>query len=300
MNVVPVCRRIKPSEEGYTMLAVIFLMAILALWLAVALPKVKQEIQRDREQEALHRGKQYMRAIQLYYRKFHVYPPSLNALKNTDDIRFLRKDYIDPITGKNDWQPILFGENKVPVMGFFGEPLGGATVAGTGPGGAGLGGPGGIGSGFESNSSLPGAGTSSGQMFGGPNNSGIGLGEAGASSSSNGTTGGGDTSSDSSAPGGQTFGGAGVIGVTIPSEKQALLVYKGQDHYNGWEFVYDPRLEAATATLGGGNANGLGNSSSTPANGPGTFNGNLPANGGPGQGGNGTSYPWNLPPPTQQ
>ena len=52
-------------------------------------------------------------------------------------------DVKDPITGKDDWKPIMFGQQKTPLaMGFFGQPLGGAgfggaVMAGTGPGGVG-------------------------------------------------------------------------------------------------------------------------------------------------------------------
>ena len=95
--------------------------------LAIALPKVAKEIQRDREMETMHRGKQYARAIKMYYKKFGAYPPNVDALiKPTNNIRFLRKKYIDPTTGKEDWKPILFGQNKAPTaMGFFGQPIGG-------------------------------------------------------------------------------------------------------------------------------------------------------------------------------
>ncbi len=307
------------------MLAVIFLLAVFTLWLAIALPKVRQEIQRDREQEAMHRGKQYRRAIQLYYRKFHVYPPSLDALKNTDGIRFLRKDYIDPITGKSDWQPILFGQNKVPTaMGFFGQPLRGTSIAGTGPGGAGLGLSGGSGSasGFGTDSSPAGSDAPGGAVFGSPSTAGSGSSGAGMSFGANGNAGTGDTSSDSAATNAPTFGGQGVIGVTIPSEKQALLVYKGQDKYNAWEFAYDPLQEGAAGIPGAGNGNGLGGASGLnggagtvgglpgsgmPSNFPWSPNGNLPsAPGGSGQNGNGTQpgYPWspngNLPSAPQQ
>ena len=108
------CR--KPSEDGYTLLAVIFLLAILTLWMSVAVPKMTRSIQRDHEIETMHRGKQYIRAVQLYYRKFHAYPPSMDALVKTNEIRFLRKKYIDPMTGKDDWKPIMFGQNKAPIV----------------------------------------------------------------------------------------------------------------------------------------------------------------------------------------
>ena len=113
------------------LVAVIFMLALLIISLAVALPKVREDIQRDRELETMHRGKQYVRAIQLYYRKFGAYPPNVDALVKTNDIRFLRKKYIDPTTGKDDWKPILFGQNKTPTaMGFFGQPLAGYGAGG--------------------------------------------------------------------------------------------------------------------------------------------------------------------------
>ena len=91
----------KPSEEGYVLLIAIFFLALLVLSLAVAAPQVAKSIQRDRDLETYHRGMQYRRAIQLYYRKFHAYPPNVDALVKTNNIRFLRKKYIDPITGQS-------------------------------------------------------------------------------------------------------------------------------------------------------------------------------------------------------
>src|ERR1700761_3038932 len=124
------------GEDGYILVAVIFLLAVLIISMAVAVPKVRESIQHDREVETLHRGKQYIRGIQLYYRKFHAYPPNVDALVNTNQIRFLRKKYTDPMTGKDDWKPIAYGQNKAPLaMGFFGQLLGGMALAGTGPGG---------------------------------------------------------------------------------------------------------------------------------------------------------------------
>jgi hypothetical protein len=72
----------------------------------------------------MNRGKQYTRAIRLYYRKFGTYPPNVDALVKTNEIRFLRTRYLGPTTGQDDWKPILLGQNKTPLaMGFFGKPL---------------------------------------------------------------------------------------------------------------------------------------------------------------------------------
>src|ERR1700758_1608439 len=129
------------GEDGYILLLVMFMLALLIIGMAVALPKMTTAIQRDKEKETFRRGMQYRRAIQLYFRKFQRYPPNIDALVKTNEIRFLRKKYIDPTTGKDDWKPILFGQNKTPMaMGFFGQPLGGigfggGALAGTGPAG---------------------------------------------------------------------------------------------------------------------------------------------------------------------
>src|ERR1700722_3035618 len=123
------------AEEGYLLLTVLVMVFLILLALSVAAPKVAKEIQRDKEQEALQRGLQYRRAIQLYYKKFGAYPNDIKQLEKTNEIRFLRKRYTDPITGKDDWRLIHMGEAKVPPMGFFGQPLqAGLSSASTGPG----------------------------------------------------------------------------------------------------------------------------------------------------------------------
>lgn len=265
----------KPSEEGFLLVAVIFLLFLLAISLTIAAPRMAKQIQRDRDLETMERGKQYVRAIQLYYRKFHSYPPSVDALVKTNNIRFLRKRYIDPITGKDDWKPILFGQNKLPTAyGFFGQPKAGAggAIAGIGPSGGnmqqnnGLGTSTGTGFGSSGNS---GFGSSFGGSFG-SSSSGFGSSSGGGSlfgssdsgstaststaSGSSGTSGGtGTGSGDSTGSGssgtgsgtssfgsGQTFGGAGIIGFRPGSTKESILVYKKKNHYNEWEFVYDP------------------------------------------------------------
>jgi type II secretory pathway pseudopilin PulG len=287
------------------MVAVIFLMALLVIALAVAVPEIKKSIQRDREEETMARGKQYIRAVQLYYRKFHAYPPSIDALEKTQEIRFLRKKYTDPMTGKDDWKPINFGQNKAPTaMGFFGVPLTGSSIAGIGPsGGNGLPGASPIGqqpgSGFGSGSSF---GSNSGSSFGSSPGTGTGIFSNSGAGTNSGTTdgsgstpgstnGSGPTSSSTDpnsgtgigtggaigiGPGngisGQTFGGAGIIGFSPASPKQSILIYKKKDHYNEWEFVYDPVAEQNTGGMSGAG------SGAQPINGstPGFGNGGAP------------------------
>src|SRR5580704_17830272 len=132
-------------ESGYILLAVLFMMALVLIALAVAAPRISADIQRDREDDLYHRGLQYKRAIKLYYRKFGSYPASIDQLENTNNIRFLRKRYTDPMTGKDDWKIIHFGQAHVQTLGLFGQPI---ATAGGGPGGVAGGiGAGGIGAG---------------------------------------------------------------------------------------------------------------------------------------------------------
>jgi type II secretory pathway pseudopilin PulG len=250
MNPIPTRRVPRPAEEGYILLAVMFMLALLMISLAAAAPKVAKDIQRDREIETMHRGKQYIRAIKLYYKKFSAYPPNVDALVKTSEIRYLRKKYIDPTTGKEEWKPIRFGQAKTQTLGFFGQPItgagsaGGSVMAGVGPTG----------------------GNSSSSPF------------------SSGTTASGTTTDPSQAPGttsgtgtgasGQTFGGVGIIGFSPNSPKQSILVYKKKNHYNEWEFVYDPLTDmttvgsSSTGTLGqsgGTTGGGLTGGTPTPA-----------------------------------
>jgi hypothetical protein len=62
--------------------------------------------------------------------------------------------------------------------------------------------------------------------------------------------------SSSGTTAGQTFGGAGIIGVTPASPKESLLIYKKKNHYNEWEFDYDPSIERMTVGSSGAGLNG--------------------------------------------
>jgi type II secretory pathway pseudopilin PulG len=280
MKLAPIRRRTQPSEGGYMLVAVIFMLAILMLTMTLAAPKVRQEIQRDREVETMHRGKQYIRAIQLYYRKFNAYPPNVDALVKTNEIRFLRKKYVDPTTGKAEWKPILMGQNKVPIVyGFFGVAIPGTTMGSMGisnninganslvPGSNG-----GVGQNSTTGSTTDPNAQNGGQ--GNAQNGGTTFGGTGSGATGAGSTGlpGSDSSS---AFGGQTFG-AGIIGFSPNSPKQSILVYKKKTHYNEWEFTYDPMMEQMQMMGGGSTGPG-----GTPAsNMPNSFGGTQQTPGG--------------------
>ncbi|HUS19338.1 MAG TPA: hypothetical protein VMZ25_06785 [Terriglobales bacterium] len=100
------------SQRGYVLIALLFMVAVIMIVMASAAPSIATSIKRQREEELIHRGKQYQRGIQLYFRKFGRFPASLDDLQNTNNIRFLRHKYTDPITGKDEWRLIRFGQAK--------------------------------------------------------------------------------------------------------------------------------------------------------------------------------------------
>jgi len=262
------------SESGFILLGVLILLFLFTLALAIAAPVVAKDIQRDKDEEAVQRGKQYKRAIRLYYKKYNTYPTTIAQLENTNDIRYLRKKYLDPITGKDDWRLIHVGEAKVPVLGFFGQPLtAGQSSVTTGLAGNGTGGTSNI---FGNNTGTF-SGSGSASSSGGTTGSGdgttpaapagqlpgmgtAGLGGAGGSAGAGGT---GTTGTNSSG----VFGGGSIgpiVGVGLPVEKKSLVIYHKQDGYKKWEFTYDPieeQMYSGSGSLGGGtngNAAGIG------------------------------------------
>lgn len=275
-------RRVQDScdpEAGYMLLAVIFLTLVLMISLAMAVPKIAMSIQRDRDLETIHRGEQYKRAIKLYYKNFGSYPTTIDQLVQTNNMRFLRKRYKDPLTGKDDWKPVIYGQAHVRPLGFFGQPLsamgGGVGVASAVMGGAS--------SGMyaiaaptttdanglpvaASDSSGGSPGSPGSSAFGSSNGADSGFGSSSSGSSSafgsnagsglsgqqaNGSPGGGSNafsgsssglgSSSGSGTSATTFGGGGpIVGMTLTVNKPSLIDYKLQTRYNKWEFNYDP------------------------------------------------------------
>src|SRR5438477_7132501 len=83
-------------ERGYAMAALLVAMSIMAVMLTVAMPVWKHTTQREKEEELVFRGLQYVHAIGMFQRKFaNAYPPNIDVLV---DQRFLRKKFKDPIT----------------------------------------------------------------------------------------------------------------------------------------------------------------------------------------------------------
>ena len=63
----PKSARSRPSEAGYTLVALLALMTLLALFATAAAPSIRQQVQREREKETIFRGEQVADALRDYY-----------------------------------------------------------------------------------------------------------------------------------------------------------------------------------------------------------------------------------------
>jgi type II secretory pathway pseudopilin PulG len=102
-------RPAKCGERGFALLVVFLMAAMVAITLYLEIPRVAFESQRNREEMLVERGEQYKRAIELYYRKTKRYPQKIEDLENTNNFRFLRRRYMDPLTGKDEWRMVHMG-----------------------------------------------------------------------------------------------------------------------------------------------------------------------------------------------
>ncbi len=113
------------GPDGYAMAALLVAIAVMSVAVSIALPAWRTVVKREKEEELIFRGQQYVRAIELYQRKFaNAYPPSLDVLLNQ---RFLRQKYRDPMTEDGEFQ-LLYQTMAAPGRG---RGRGGAPGAGT-------------------------------------------------------------------------------------------------------------------------------------------------------------------------
>src|ERR1700693_2351034 len=118
------------SERGYIFLMLMLFVALLAIAAGALAPSIAFRVRRDREEEMIHRGVEHSRAIRRYVKKTGRYPSRLEELENTNNIRFLRRRYQDPITGK-DFKLLHVGEVQLTsAAGIAGaSALGGHAAA---------------------------------------------------------------------------------------------------------------------------------------------------------------------------
>jgi hypothetical protein len=233
-------RYLKQGQRGYALLMVIFLVATLMTFAAMATISIKTKGQREKEDELAWRGNQYVRAIRLFYKKNGRFPKTIDELTayHTDQPNFIRKAYKDPMNkADGSWRLIYVLPNgqlqgsvmhtqlagAMPIAG----PLGGNLPSGT-PTTTGVGGT---------------TGTSTG---------------AGTQTPPTTTPTTGSSTSSSSSSGDSTVFGGSIIGVASKIKLPSLRVYKLGKSYYEWEFIWDPTAVSGApgGTLPGAPNNG--------------------------------------------
>jgi type II secretory pathway pseudopilin PulG len=230
----------RSGEAGYLLITLMLFVTLLVIAATAVLADLKRQMERDREEEMIHRGVQYTRAIRRYYRKTGTYPTTLDQLESsTPGMRFLRKRYKDPVTGQ-DFRLLHMQD----VVTAFGQRITGAlTVAQMNRSHAG-GDSGTTGDSTSSTSST----NADGQQTG---NSGSTTPPADGSQQSGNS--GASTSpftSISGQPGDPNIGGGPIVGVASTSTKESVRIYDKKDHYKDWLFAYNPQADRGGLIVG--------------------------------------------------
>src|SRR5207237_8339707 len=88
----------RSNEQGYILLMLMLFITVLAIAAAAVAPSITFQIQRDREEELIHRGVQYSRAVRRYVKKFGRYPVRVEGLEKAHQIGSRLRHDNDTIT----------------------------------------------------------------------------------------------------------------------------------------------------------------------------------------------------------
>lgn len=95
----------RERQKGFTLLILLFAVSVLSIGLIVAVPVWQTQMQREKEEELIFRGNQYVEAIRLFQlKKPGTFPKTLEELV---DEKCLRRLYKDPMTPNGEWNIIL-------------------------------------------------------------------------------------------------------------------------------------------------------------------------------------------------
>ena len=186
-------------EGGWVLLVFAVFAVVLAAGAYRLMPAWVFQGQRQKEELLISRGLEYRRAIQLFVRKNGRYPATLEELEKTNEIRFLRQRYPDPMAetseegdeeGGGEWRLIHVGPGGVIIDAL--HPPGTVSTAGEAS--------------KESEQKEPGpmSGLNAGQRPTPP----------------------------------QAVVSSGIAGVASLNEGESIKKWNGYDHYNEWEFMF--------------------------------------------------------------
>jgi type II secretory pathway pseudopilin PulG len=240
------------GEQGYILLTLLLIISLMIIATAVIVPSIAFEMRREREMELVHRGVQYTRAIRLFSKRNGRYPSRPEELLGEADVRYIRKLYKDPITGK-DFRLLHLGDIQPGTTpNGLGTPVGAAADSNPDQSGQSS-----AQSPEQSDRQLPqspagdtGANPAAAPPVPVPDPSqgpvvNFGQSNARYASQPGGATGFVNTASAfSSVPSsdGQQPGLL-IFGVASSSKAHSIRAFDHKEHYNEWWFFYDPRFD---------------------------------------------------------
>ena len=264
-------------DAGFSMAALIFFATAASILAAAAIPAYQMQAKREVEEELIFRGQEYTRAIQKYQRRFGVYPTSIDQLVSTNGLRFVRRAYKDPVTGKDFRLIFINPDGSVTGSKLFTQNVNSQPLFGNGvqPFGQGQNNPqqqnnnpNNNNNNNRPNNGLPGNtpglnnnssnisspfGGIQGQTQTGNNRPNNGLqsqpnqpGQANNQQRPAGQTGGNGpnftavpntTPGSSTGAGGTQVASGGIIGVASDSGKDSIKLYNNRQKYDEWEFI---------------------------------------------------------------
>jgi type II secretory pathway pseudopilin PulG len=217
-------------EAGYTLLMVVFLVAIMSIMAMAAAPNLLTQGRREKEADMIWRGQQYQRAILLYYTKFGKYPTKIEDLtKQTNGVRFLRQAYPDPMN-KDDgsWRFIYMGPNGMLIGSLRPTNLLQNALSSQGVQGLSL-----LTGGGTQPLAPPGSASTQQQTPGMTGTTGMtGIGQQSPTTATTGNP----LESQPQPLMGPVLGG-NIVGVGSKIKKSSVKVYLGGDTYEQWEFI---------------------------------------------------------------
>lgn len=104
------------AERGYTLVALLALMTILALVATSAAPSLRQQSQRELEKEAIARGEEVAEAIYRWTQAKGAPPSSLDDLVKGLDVGFKKQQILraaaarDPLSRDGEWKVVRAGD----------------------------------------------------------------------------------------------------------------------------------------------------------------------------------------------
>ncbi len=197
-------------NRGYTLAGALCLIAVMSIFMALAVQSWTWVKQRDNEEELIFRGREYVEAIARYHAKFNSFPPDLETLQK---LKFIRKLYKDPMTKSGKWKALrpdsvveTGAAGQINQPGTQGKDQNDQENQGNQPG------------------RIP---TGFGNSNGSDQNSSSDSGEQTDSMDK-------DKNSDEE-PESETTGP--IVGVVSRSKKNSIKVYNNQTTYNKWYFI---------------------------------------------------------------